>query len=165
VWTNWNCTTPGPPVETDFGSGAAGLHWDEECLVDELMTGKVDGATIFPLSKLTIASLEDLGYNVDYSAADEYDGRNTTCCNPNTSPISIRSVKTAKPPLSASGRATAVEYGLEVLRSHQRPSKSQFQDFMDENGLVYLGDQFINVIYEENGNIYDVDVTWQSLVP
>jgi len=131
--------------------------------VDELMTGKVDGAITFPLSKLTIASLEDLGYTVDYSAADDYDGRNTTCCNPDTSPI--QSINTLKPPLSTSGRAKAIQYGLEVLRSNQRPSKSQFQDIMDANGLVYLGDRFVNVIFEENGNIYDVDVTWQSSVP
>ena len=131
--------------------------------MDELMTGKVDGATTFPLSKLTIASLEDLGYTVDYSAADDYDGRNTTCCIPDTSPI--QSINTLKPPLSTSGRATAIEYGLEVLRSNQRPSKSQFQDIMDANGLVYLGDRFVNVIIEENGYIYDVDVTWQSSVP
>ena len=70
--------------------------------MDELMTGKVDGATSFPLSKLTIASLEDLGYTVDYSAADDYDGRNTTCCIPDTSPI--QSINTLKPPLSTSGR-------------------------------------------------------------
>ena len=67
--------------------------------------------------------------------------------------------------MSTSGRATAIEYGLEVLRSNQRPSKSQFQDIMDANGLVYLGDRFVNVIIEENGYIYDVDVTWQSSVP
>ena len=131
--------------------------------MDELMTGKVDGAITFPLSKLTIASLEDLGYTVDYSAADDYDGRNTTCCNPDTSPI--QSINTLKPPLSTSGRAKAIQYGLEVLRSNQRPSKSQFQDIMDANGLVYLGDRFVIVIFEENGNIYDVDVTWQSSVP
>lgn len=59
------------PVEDDGGVGTQWVHWREETFGRELMTGYL-GAPPSPLSKLTIASLADLGYGVDYSAADPY---------------------------------------------------------------------------------------------
>jgi hypothetical protein len=49
------------PVETDYGSGTAGGHWDEETFLNELMTGFIDDANY--LSNMTIAALEDMGYD------------------------------------------------------------------------------------------------------
>ena len=51
----------GVPVEEDGGPGTAGGHWDEEVFGRELMTGFVDRDTF--VSDLTVASLEDLGYD------------------------------------------------------------------------------------------------------
>ncbi|SHI06908.1 leishmanolysin-related zinc metalloendopeptidase [Marivita hallyeonensis] len=51
----------GVPVETDFGPGTAGGHWDEDTFTDELMTG-FGGSADFT-SAMTVASLEDLGYD------------------------------------------------------------------------------------------------------
>lgn len=59
------------PVETDGGAGTAGGHWDEETFRTELMTGFVNGASN-PLSRVTIACLEDMGYEVNYDVADGY---------------------------------------------------------------------------------------------
>jgi subtilisin-like proprotein convertase family protein len=59
------------PVETDGGEGTAGGHWDEETFRNELMTGFVNGANN-PLSRVTAACLEDMGYEVNYAAADGY---------------------------------------------------------------------------------------------
>ena len=37
VWQNeWQCTTDFPPVEADGGSGTAGAHWEEDCMVNEV---------------------------------------------------------------------------------------------------------------------------------
>ena len=37
VWKNvWQCASDAPPVETDGGTGTAGAHWDEECMVNEV---------------------------------------------------------------------------------------------------------------------------------
>jgi hypothetical protein len=69
-WANLGCSGK-LPVETDGGEGTAGSHWDEECLNRELMTGIVDED--MSLSTITVASLRDMGYGVDYSAADPYD--------------------------------------------------------------------------------------------
>ena len=163
VWKNdWGCVTNAPPVEKDGdpGGGTRGVHWDEKCLKNELMTGY---APFGPLSRLTIATLNDLGYTVNYAAADPYDGRNTSsdvsdCCFPpsfNMNPDDGAATETSTPPLSSAGRAAAVEYGLSVLKENELPSYLIEVD----DGLQYVGDRFVTVYYEENGNIYDVHVT------
>jgi Leishmanolysin len=59
------------PVENQGGQGTAGSHWRESVFANELMTGFV-GAAGNPLSRLTVASLADLGYVVDFNAAEPY---------------------------------------------------------------------------------------------
>lgn len=58
----------GVPLETLGGPGTAGSHWSEDVFKNEIMTGFVDSD--MPLSRLTIGGFEDLGYVVDYGAAD-----------------------------------------------------------------------------------------------
>ncbi len=61
------------PLETNGGSGTAGSHWSEAVFNAELMTGYVESAgTFMPISRLTIGALEDLGYSVNYGAADPF---------------------------------------------------------------------------------------------
>jgi Ca2+-binding RTX toxin-like protein len=60
------------PIEHDGGSGTAGSHWDEETFDTELMTGYAESRNPMPISRMTVGSLEDLGYVVDYAAADSY---------------------------------------------------------------------------------------------
>ena len=59
------------PVENQGGAGTARVHWRETVFGNELMTGIVRAAGN-PLSRLTVASLQDLGYQVDLDAADPY---------------------------------------------------------------------------------------------
>ena len=66
------------PVENCGASSPAGCaegtvnsHWREPVFGTELMTGYVN-AGANPLSVLTIAAQEDLGYTVNYAAADVY---------------------------------------------------------------------------------------------
>jgi hypothetical protein len=56
------------PIEDLGASGTAGVHWREDVLGDELMTGWVTG-TGQPLSLTTLRSLEDLGYEIDPAGA------------------------------------------------------------------------------------------------
>lgn len=60
------------PVENQGGPGTARAHWRESVFANELMTGFVD-APPNPLSRLTVAGLQDLGYQVDLEAADPYE--------------------------------------------------------------------------------------------
>ena len=59
------------PVENQGGLGTRDAHWRETVFRSELMTGYV-GAAGNPLSRLTVASLMDLGYTVDLEAAEAY---------------------------------------------------------------------------------------------
>ena len=61
------------PLETTGGSGTALVHWSEAVFDNELMTGFAENPGVsMPLSIVTIGSLQDMGYKVDYAAADPY---------------------------------------------------------------------------------------------
>jgi hypothetical protein len=60
------------PVENTGGSGTRDSHWRETTFGRELMTGFYNSGVLNPLSRVTIGSLEDLGYQVNYNAADAY---------------------------------------------------------------------------------------------
>lgn len=60
------------PLEDAGGPGTAGQHWDEETFNNELMTGFAEFAPPMPLSRLTVGSLADMGYAVNFAAADAY---------------------------------------------------------------------------------------------
>lgn len=63
---------PAPvPVANTGGSGTRDGHWRESVFAVELMTGFLNPG-VNPLSRMTIGSLEDLGYAVDYGVADPY---------------------------------------------------------------------------------------------
>lgn len=61
------------PVENDtatFGMGSLDGHWRESVFDTEIMTAAANPEN--PLSVVTIGQFEDLGYDVDYDAADPY---------------------------------------------------------------------------------------------
>jgi Leishmanolysin len=59
------------PVENTGGPGTRDGHWRESLFKNELMSGFI-AMPNNPLSRLTVASLEDLGYVVNISAAEPY---------------------------------------------------------------------------------------------
>ena len=63
----------GVPVEDGGGLGTALSHWSEATFGAEIMTGFLEREGIpNPLSRLTIASLSDVGYRVSHTGADSY---------------------------------------------------------------------------------------------
>jgi hypothetical protein len=68
-------------------------HWNEGTFDNELMTFRIEGSgTRNPLSKLTIASLDDLGYAVDYNLAASYDlPDGLGGCSPNCAVVETQS--------------------------------------------------------------------------
>jgi hypothetical protein len=62
----------GVPVENTGGGGTRDAHWRESILKNELMTGWTGPGTIMPLSRVTVASLADMGYTVNLAMADPY---------------------------------------------------------------------------------------------
>ena len=59
------------PVENTGGPGTKNSHWRDTIFKNELMTGFVNAAPN-PLSRVTVASLKDLGYVVDLTKAEPY---------------------------------------------------------------------------------------------
>ena len=68
------------PVEDQGGPGTQCSHWDEEYFSTEIMTGFLGPGSVNPFSRMTIASLKDLGYVVDFSRAEPY---SIPACSPN----------------------------------------------------------------------------------
>jgi hypothetical protein len=65
-----NAPTPVPVANTG-GPGTRDGHWRESVLGNELMTGFLD-AGVNPISRLTVAALQDMGYEINYDAADPF---------------------------------------------------------------------------------------------
>jgi hypothetical protein len=82
------------PVENTGGAGTVDAHWRESVFGSELMTGFVD-AGANPLSRVTVGSMEDLGYIVNLAGADPY---------------------TLAPGLRAFARGPAIELKNDILR-------------------------------------------------
>lgn len=154
---------PVVPTEQDGNPGTRCGHWDEECMRSELMTGFLNGAGPHPLSRITIATLEDLGYTVDYSMAESYGTNdvNSACtCNGQRSlqlsahQLGTSHQSTRRRSLSAEAHQMAMDYGQEILL--QRPEGG---DTTLPDGVVYVGDQMVVVFVEEKGAFFDVTVT------
>jgi leishmanolysin len=73
------------PVENCCGPGTRDSHWREAVFDNELMTGFLDNGPN-PLSVLTVASLRDEGYQVNYAAADAYSHPFTAALNVSAAP-------------------------------------------------------------------------------
>lgn len=157
-------------MELEGGSGTRCSHWDETCLGIELMTGYVNGATKFPLSKITIGSLEDMGYKVDYSKADSY-GRSdlaTSClCNRRslldmphgeTHQLGHEISNTGRRILSDAKYQAAVNYGLAILKENAlSPNVPR-----DNGDIKYVGDQVVSVLVRDGGGVFSVVVRRQG---
>jgi hypothetical protein len=73
-WYNYIFGTDesGVPVENTGGAGTRYAHWRESVFDNELMTGWIDRGRPNLMSSITIASIADLGYQVNMDAADPY---------------------------------------------------------------------------------------------
>jgi Leishmanolysin len=89
------------PLENIGGSGTIESHWRESIFDTELMTGFVEQNPNMPLSAITLASLEDLGFSVNYLSAD---------------PFFFPSGSLLRPPSGAAPQSTAPWETLEVPR-------------------------------------------------
>jgi hypothetical protein len=60
------------PVTTGVGPGSDYAHWREDVFQTEIMTHLANQGKKMPVSQLTIAALRDLGWSVNYGAAEVY---------------------------------------------------------------------------------------------
>lgn len=66
-----NFGATGVPLENTGGTGTRDAHWRESLFRTELMTGTL-GPGLNQLSRVTIGQFQDLGYTVNYNAADAF---------------------------------------------------------------------------------------------
>ena len=71
----------GVPLEQDGGEGTAFAHWDDTIFGNELMTGSLDFSSTNPLSVITVGAFDDMGYGVNYEAAEFYKPPTTAITN------------------------------------------------------------------------------------
>jgi hypothetical protein len=64
--------------------GTRDSHWSENVFGSEIMTGYVGPGSNMPISRVTVGSLADIGYSVNYAAADVYAPSATSVLAANT---------------------------------------------------------------------------------
>jgi len=144
------------------------------------MTGYATGK--FELSRITIATLEDLGYQVDYSRAQSYNNLATFCsCKRIADNIFQRTYYdasftpwTAEPDeekrqrlqrqrrrraqSSQEVQEKAIAYGQQYLAAMKKLKDSFPPTTVQEStqNTVFVGDQIVSVFYMDQGTVYSV---------
>ncbi len=133
----------GVPVENTGGSGTADSHWRESILTSELMTGWAGPGTNLPLSRITIGSLADIGYTVNYAAADSFTPSSSalsaarTAASVSSAAVRLRGLTAASDATSINVSTAGVNSALAVEQPHyyraafsgeSRPANLQFAD-------------------------------------
>lgn len=157
------CDGDAVPVEMSFrGKGSNCGHWKESCLGTEIMTPMASGT--LPLSKITIAGLKDLGYTVNYDAAQNFTGFGCACGGSrlrrrlqNSTALDDSSTWNIYPPqkrrLSEEGLQRATEYGKLVMAENR-----QAMSLVGSGDAPDIGGEIIYILYEEDGVIHSVMV-------
>lgn len=154
---------PQVPLEQGGGVVSACLHWSEECLGYEMLS--TNGGlpnTPEPLSRITVGGLADLGYVVNYTAADKYTSKNlnkTCLCRKSLRGdrflhIDTPTATTSKPKLTQEGFDKATQFGQGVLlrNSMKYGMKKSF-----DSQIAFAGNM-VEVAYKENGHVHYVRV-------
>lgn len=157
-WEAMGCTGP-LRIEDNFGPGTALSHWDEECMDSELMTGISEiGLQEEFMSRITVGTLEDIGYEVDYSRADNYtiDLINPFCCNANNN---LRRKTQRKKSISSKGLEKARAYGRQKLSEINGMISQEHRAQLEaDNDGIIVGLPYFSVLYQEGNHIFTVVV-------
>jgi len=166
----WEEICPGGrlPVETlnlseGVGQGTAGGHWDEKCMVNELMTGFVN--QYMPLSKLTVASLADMGYSVDYTKADPFGRSDLGDCG-SYCPSRKRNLRSTLPPKSTNSKKKISTSGRIMILKAAAQQMGKIQAVKSPSlpkGMSYYAGEYMTVyIKDEDGDIKEETVSWSE---
>lgn len=105
------------------------------------------------LSEITIANLEDFGYEVDYSAADPFDTFGEGCrCGSNERRMTERSIL---PQLSSEGLDFARSYARGILDSVESLFVSR--SFSSSNEWSFKDTPAVEIYYAENDQVFSIE--------
>jgi len=161
-WSSLEGCSGCPPIENDYGYGTAGKHWDEKILDTEVMTGFVEREFV-PLSRITVGSLEDIGYEVDYSGADEFPSPCSNRKKKRTRMLRQLAPTGRADDLSEKGSRAILDYAKSIFAETQGSDTSNYSAgalYDDSTDVSYVDSrtQALSVIYEEDGKIFVMDV-------
>jgi len=89
------------PVESEGGPGTRDGHWRGSVFGTELMVGEYTPGVTRPISRVTVGQFEDLGYQVNYAAADTFTPSVRTSLPGRPLPIRLPgTLPTPNPPVS-----------------------------------------------------------------
>jgi len=113
------CTTS-IPLEQGDGEGSECGHWAEGVFNNEILStgGDADASIEEPVSRLTIAGMEDLGYTVDYGKAEPYTLADNQKCRrrlDGTNPFTTNKPKRTLSDAHQKARDDAITYAKEKL--------------------------------------------------
>jgi hypothetical protein len=119
-------TGTGVPVENTGGSGTRDSHFRDSILTSELMTGWAGPGTNLPLSRITVGSLADIGYTVNYAAADAYTPSSSALAAARSASSSTSALRSFGILASQDSAATNVtsRIGLQSSSTTIRPQRS-----------------------------------------
>lgn len=189
-WNEIGCTGR-LPVETDGGQGTAGGHWDEDCLQNEVMTGYLgESSGIF--SAITIGTLEDLGYTVDYSAAEPFSISNLGTCKATYCAEATGNRRLIDEDNNLRGLGNQSGHGHDIfssannhgeggikrkkplspngkadMKKYAAKEMKQLKNLPHEEhtvgGDIYVGGNLLIVMYVEDGEVYSETFTWDDV--
>ena len=124
-----------------------------------------DGSVPYQLSRITVATMEDIGYTVNLDAADPYTSANmdSSCVCNNGRHAADRQEEI--PTLSSELYHEATAYGKRVLKRKHRDRERRLRQnpgltFDEEDrGGIYVGDQVMYLLVRENDALHTVIVT------
>lgn len=127
---------------------------------NEVMTGFVDDRMVF--SNITVAGMADLGYTVNWDAAEPFSRPAGTFCGQQRK-VRVRKLSEStedKATLSLEGFEKAKGYGDHVLnRRRQRCQEELEKDSgADEETTKLLCLDMTEVLFEEDGHVYGIQV-------
>ena len=140
-------------------------HWDEGCFGRELLTDTI--GTNAALSRMTIAAIGDLGYAVDYTNADFYTSSDISLScrcfrrldeNDGVEPALQTSSLVQERSLSTKGYLAAYNYAQSLLDEQEALINALGGRADLPEGIVFVADIGVNVLYMEAGKVYSVTV-------
>jgi len=135
-------------------------HWSRSCFGGSELMGPVE-SSLSRLSRITLGSLEDMGYSVDYNQAEninKFTFASECQCNRRLGGNSTF-IEEPERRLSNAGLAFAQNYGLAVLAQNEAAIEEEIsQTLIPNDDLIDIGGHVISVMYEEDGVAYDVVV-------
>jgi hypothetical protein len=158
------------PIESHGPRGTYGCHWEEYCLVGELMTGYIGDGNY--LSRITIGSLQDLGYTVNMDAADYFglDQLNAYGCgdycpeaagyfSTQSTSSSISSTSGTSSKSEAKLQHTMMTIATAVLQQNQANRPMSLPE-----GIQYVGGDSIRMLtLGSNGRLEVTTITWDDV--